>query len=146
MHGFTHVKATSTQGRHSPAPATTIIISPVGRGRFDAHLEGGALLVAASHQPFLDGCRALLAAGVDPSTIAIMRHAGSATDALRATVGVAAGLTVEDDRFGRPRFVRWRGPQCDGAAPPMRFSASPRARQRATPARAAVALSMEAAS
>lgn len=38
-----------------------------------------------------------------------MRHDGSAGDALRSTVGVAAGLTVTDaTKDGKPRLMKWQ--------------------------------------
>jgi hypothetical protein len=38
-----------------------------------------------------------------------MRHAGSDTIALKATVGVAAGLTVsEEGSTGAPQFTKWQ--------------------------------------
>jgi hypothetical protein len=66
-------------------------------------------LVEGSRTPFFDAARALLAAGLaDPSDTLVMRHAGSAHDALRARVGVAAKLMVrEETTDGKPRFVPW---------------------------------------
>jgi len=74
---------------------------------FDARLDG-RLLVSRSTQPLFDACRALIAEGVDPATPIVMRHAGSDTDALRATVGAAAGLTIWDDTVGKPVFKPWQ--------------------------------------
>ena len=76
-------------------------------GKFDARL-GERLIVEASRIPFCDGARVLLAKGLAaPGDLLIMRHAGSDHDALRAAVGVAAKLTV-NETVGTPRFVRWR--------------------------------------
>jgi hypothetical protein len=36
-----------------------------------------------------------------------MRHEGAPHDALRSTVGTAAGLTVRDDGGGKPVFQKW---------------------------------------
>jgi hypothetical protein len=105
---------------HQSDQPLVIVVEPVGhRGRFQARLDGG-VLVASSRTPFCDAARALLAEGVDPATRIMMRHAGSATDALTATVAVAAKLTVEDgDRV--PYFRRWRpsprAAQVPGIAP-----------------------------
>jgi hypothetical protein len=96
--------------------AVVIIVSPVGRGKFRAWLEGGPELVHASATPFLAGCRKLLALGYDPRQRAAMRHLGTDHDALSATIGAAAGLTVGEQ--GTPRFVRLPGdglPQHDGS-------------------------------
>jgi hypothetical protein len=60
---------------------------------------------ALSRQPFLDSARVLLAEGVPPQTRLTMRHVGSSTDSLTATVGAAAKLTVDESR---PRFVKWQ--------------------------------------
>jgi hypothetical protein len=82
----------------------TIITTPSRCGRYTAWL--GDRVLAHSRQPFLDAARELIALGCDPSAILLLRHAGSATVALRATVGGAARLTVDEDP--RPRFRRWR--------------------------------------
>jgi hypothetical protein len=63
--------------------------------------------VKRSAQPLLDGARALLAEGTDPAARLTMRHAGSAYDALRSTVGIAAKLTVTDATNGSPRLGQW---------------------------------------
>ena len=44
----------------------------------------------------------------------VMRHANFPDDALRSTVGVAAGLVVEDDSGGKPVFRKWRPDRFDG--------------------------------
>jgi hypothetical protein len=62
----------------------------------------------------LDAARVLLAEGVDPATPIAMRHAGANHDALRSTVGAAAGLTVKDGSTGRPGFRKHHAQ--DGAA------------------------------
>jgi hypothetical protein len=98
-----------------------IVVEPVGhRGRFRARLDG-RVVVASSRTPFCDAARALLAEGIDPATRIVMRHAGSATDALTATVAVAAKLTVEDGDDS-PRFRKWR-PLLKG---PSRWEGAPR--------------------
>jgi hypothetical protein len=106
-----------------------ILITAAKPGRFDAKLVGGGdvFLVESTRTPFLDSARALLAGGLAaPSDVLIMRHDGSEHDALRAAVGVAAKLTVNEDG---PRFVRHaperlaglrKGPQTPKPSPPMR--------------------------
>jgi hypothetical protein len=111
----------------------TILITPARPGRFDARLAGSdQYLVEGSRTPFCDAARALLAAGLaDPGDTLAMRHAGSEHDALRARVGVAAKLTVDETAGnGTPRFVRHRpdrfatlqqeGSQGVGISSPMR--------------------------
>jgi hypothetical protein len=57
--------------------------------------------------PFCDAARVLLAEGADPAAKFVMRHENSSYDALRSTVGAAAGLTVADDNGGKPIFRKW---------------------------------------
>ena len=85
-----------------------IIVTPTARrpGRYDARLEDGRVLVTASKQPFVDAARRLIGLGYDPTTVLVMRHAGSDTDCLTAQIGVAAKLRVKEDRNG-PRFVAY---------------------------------------
>lgn len=45
--------------------------------------------------------------GFDPSTTLVMRRVGSGTESLRATIGAAAALTVEDTKYG-PEFRPWK--------------------------------------
>jgi hypothetical protein len=77
-------------------------------GKFDGYI-GERQIVAASRTPFCDGARALLADGsARPNDSLIMRHAGSQHDALRASVAVAAKLTIkEETKDGKPRFESW---------------------------------------
>jgi hypothetical protein len=76
---------------------------------FDARI-GDRVVVQRTLQPLLDACRVLIAEGVDAKTRVVMRHEGRADDALRARVGVAAGLTVSEPSHGRqmPRFGRYQ--------------------------------------
>jgi hypothetical protein len=80
-------------------------------GKFEARLNGRLLCI--SHQPLLDAARILAGEGADPATRITMRHEAAAYDALRSTVGVAAGLTVRETETDGPRFVRWK-PFCRG--------------------------------
>jgi hypothetical protein len=103
----------------------TILVSSCGRGRFDARLPDSAqFLIEGSRMPFCDAARALLSAGLAaPSDRLIMRYVGSEHDALRASVAVAAKLTVrEETADGKPRFVPWTphpspSPRVQGASP-----------------------------
>jgi hypothetical protein len=79
-----------------------IVVAPVGRGRFRASF-GTRLLVESSTTPFLDAARVLAGERVDPSARIIMRHQGQDYDALRFTVGAAAGLDVKGDHFVKHR-------------------------------------------
>jgi hypothetical protein len=88
--------------RHTSEPLL-ITIAEAAPGRHEARL--GQVLLCKSAQPLLDGARALLAMGCDPSAALVMRREGSDLDALRTRVGVAAGLTVDETNI---RFARWK--------------------------------------
>jgi hypothetical protein len=90
------------------AKAVTIIVTPTAKrpGCYEARLGDGRALDSAPRQPFVDAARRLLALGYDPTTVLVMRHAGSDTDSLTAQIGAAAKLRVKEDRGG-PRFVLW---------------------------------------
>jgi hypothetical protein len=65
----------------------------------------GVRLTNATRQPFYDGARALLAAGVAPDTHLTASHAGASTVALQSTVGEAAKWSVaERDSGGLKRI------------------------------------------
>ncbi len=92
-------------------------------------------MVERSTTPFCDAARVLLAEGVDPVTRVVMRHAGSLADALRSTVGTAAGLTVADDTGGKPVFRTWKPYDAGSAvavASPMRQNESPAVHRAST--------------
>jgi hypothetical protein len=92
---------------HGEQQRLVIIIAPVDqRGGFSARLNGR--LLVTSRTPFLDAARCLIAEGSDPFSIIVMRHAGSEIDALRARLGVAAGLIIEERNARAPRFVPYR--------------------------------------
>src|SRR5260370_1144696 len=73
---------------------------------FDGKVDGRSV-VKRSTTPFCDAARVLLAEGADPAARFVMRHEGSPHDALRSTVGAAAGLTVVDNKGGKPIFTKW---------------------------------------
>jgi hypothetical protein len=89
--------------RQSDPPLVVLVETVDRRSRFRARL-GDRIIVESSRQPFFDAARALITEGCDPAVMLIMRHAGAATDALIAKVGVAARLTIREDRGG-PEFV-----------------------------------------
>jgi hypothetical protein len=102
-----------------PRPETTqthliIVSTSIGStgkplpSKFDARIDE-RLIVEQSRTPFVDGARALLKDNIaSPGDLLIMRHAGSNVDALRASVGIAAGLTIAEDG---PRFAKWTPPE-----------------------------------
>jgi len=73
-------------------------------GLFEARVDG-RMVCAKSRTPFLAAARVLLSEGHDPATVIVMRHAGSDLDCLKAKLGVAAKLAVDDDG---PYFVHWK--------------------------------------
>jgi hypothetical protein len=98
-----------------PPGLIDIVVSPEPRNpsnppaqcRFVAAI-GGRVLGAFS-APLCGSARVLLAEGIAPETCLRMRHAGSEVVALTTTVGVAAGLRVDEGvGSGAPRFAKWR--------------------------------------
>ena len=71
-------------------------------GQFVAPVRHG--VVPSSRQPFLDVAPALMAEGHDPGITIVLRHFGNTTDTLKAELGVAARLSVDEGRTG---FRRW---------------------------------------
>jgi len=71
-------------------------------------------IVERSTTPLCDAARVVLAEGVRSKAKIVMRHTGSLADALRSTVGAAAGLTTADDSGGKPVFRKWRRDRFDG--------------------------------
>ena len=98
---------------------------------FDAWLDGELLCV--SETPLLDAAGVLLKAGkADPGDMLVMRHAGAGAIALRARIGVAAGLTVEDRPSGqRIRLAKYR-PRTNAVTPRIARTASPVSKQPST--------------
>jgi hypothetical protein len=122
---------------HRPNEPLLIIIREATPGRHEAwHRQ---VLLCRSAQPLLDGARALLAAGCDPSAMLVMRREGGNLDALRTRVGVAVGLTVDETNI---RFARWKPRLCQigrTSIAPLRRPANPLAAgpfHRASDARA----------
>jgi hypothetical protein len=86
-------------------------------GHFRARL-GARVIIATTRQPLCDGARILLRGGVDPDAFAVMRHAGSGTDALRGRISAAAQLTVDENPRHRFRPIQaWDTPPAPVPAP-----------------------------
>jgi hypothetical protein len=108
-------------------PPIIVVVSPTkSAGHFQAKLQHtDEVLVQNSRQPFLDGARVLVLRGYDPGALLVMKHLGSDTVALRAPLGKAAKLTVEEGPHG-PRLVGFRtDPKTRVAAPPIAPSVGP---------------------
>lgn len=89
-----------------------VVVTPAGRGkyRYTARDGTGATvdgISGLSATPLLAAARKALAAGTPASAGLSMRHEGSAIVSFRTTVGIAAGLTVEETSSG-PRFRSFR--------------------------------------
>ena len=84
----------------------TITPAPRSHGRYQAHLDGDGRILCVSRTPFFDAARELIGDGHDPNLMLVLRHAGSDTGSLRAKLGSAAGLTVEETPYG-PKLRRW---------------------------------------
>ena len=83
-----------------------IILVPVNRrGRSCASLPDGTVLVGSSRQPFLDAARVLIAAGYDSDSWLEGWRPGATAFALRARLGIAAGLTVDETKTV---FAKWK--------------------------------------
>jgi hypothetical protein len=97
--------------RHKAADLTVMAIAIESvrgaPGNFAARLLGDDCILAQSRTPFCDAARKLLDLGFDPAAMLVMTRAGSATVCLRAPLGVAANLTVEESAHG-PVFRRYR--------------------------------------
>jgi hypothetical protein len=89
-----------------------IDVQPIGlrNGRYVPGFQAflGDHLLAESKTPFLSAARVLLREGVAPSTPFTMTHKDSSTVSLRSTVGVAAGLVVDETEKSAPRFKPYR--------------------------------------
>jgi hypothetical protein len=78
---------------------------------YDARLIGEEELLCSSNTVFLDAARLLLSSRrAEPDDVLILQHAGSNTQALRASIGDAAKLTIEERDAGPHiiRFARWK--------------------------------------
>jgi len=104
----------------------TIIVSPHIRrdgtkhpNAFDARLAGSDAVLCVSETLLFSAARVLLKTGkANADDVLAMRHAGSAHDALRARVGVAAGLVIEETRCG-PRRRKFKVPRSMALPPPI---------------------------
>jgi hypothetical protein len=80
-------------------------------------------ITTRAYAPVLALCRRLIEAGIDPDR-PLRVYRGDTLALVVRSIAEGARLTVEDNRLGHPRFVRWR-PRSDGAALPMRQKGAP---------------------
>lgn len=83
-----------------------ITIRPLGRGRFAASVCQCTL--CESKTPFLTAARVLQCEGIPDDTPITMKHEGADVVSMKATVGEAASLIVEETDGKGPRFKRYR--------------------------------------
>jgi len=103
-------------GKTNPIEGQAIIAELIGSNTCTA-----AGVTVVDHVPVLALCRALVKAGQD-SNRPLHAYRGHVLCLSVRSIGEGARLTVEDDRYGRPRLRRWR----DRA---RRYGAAPLARQ-----------------
>jgi hypothetical protein len=117
-HQFTAQSLSSNSLRPSGLLAYPNILEPVNRrGRSRALLPDGTVLVRSSRQAFLDAARVLIAAGYDPDSWLEGWRPGSTAFALRARLGVASGLTVDETRTV---FAPWKPFSPSAVSPSIR--------------------------
>jgi len=99
-------KATVERDDEGGAGTIRIILESVNRrGQSSASLPDGTVLVASSRQPFLDAARVLITAAYHPDSWLEGWRPGSTGFALRARLGIAAGLTVDETKTV---FAKWK--------------------------------------
>jgi hypothetical protein len=116
-------KASNAFGSPRPDAAanrTIITLKAGGRpGQSSARLPDGTVLVQASRQPFLEAARVLLNLGYPPELWLEGWRPGAAEFALRARLGISAGLTVDETRTV---FAQWKAFPSSAVASPVRYS------------------------
>lgn len=81
-----------------------VVVVEIGAGRHLAQIDGEN--ICRSHQPFVDSARVLLKRGFDPNIVLAMFRPNETAWALRATIGYAGRLTVDD--YHGTRFAPWK--------------------------------------
>jgi hypothetical protein len=115
-----------------------IILKRVNRhGRSSASLPDGTVLVGSSRQPYLDAARVLIATGYDPDKWLEGWRPESTGFALRARLGIAAGLTVDETRT---IFAPWKPFSPSAVSPSIRHSEIPATSTLAAPTLASLRL------
>lgn len=106
-------------------------------GRSSASLPDGTVLVGSSRQPYLDAARVLIATGYDPDNWLEGWRPESTGFALRARLGMAAGLTVDETRT---IFAPWKPFSPSAVSPSIRHSEIPATSTLAAPSLASLRL------
>lgn len=88
-------------------------------GHWRAFIANGTLLVPLSRQPVLDAARVLIRAGYPPAAWIEGWHPGASEFAMRARLGEAARLSVDETRT---IFVQWKPFPSSAVGSPKRFS------------------------
>ena len=114
---LTQLRGTGTRGNSLPTKNTQAIFAEL----IGSNTCTAAGITVLDHAPVLALCRALVAAGHEPSR-PLHAYRGDVLCLCVHSIGEGARLTIEDDQRGRPRLRRWR----DRA---RRYGAAPLARQ-----------------
>jgi hypothetical protein len=113
---------TAAQKALAAANRVILMLKPGRRaGQSSASLPDGTVLVQASRQPFLEAARFLLNLGYPPETWIEGWRSGATEFALRARLGTAAGLTVDETKTV---FAKWKPFLSSAVASPVRYSDS----------------------
>ena len=108
-------------GQANPIVAITVEARAIFAELIGSNTCTAAGITVVDHAPVLALCRALVTAGQDRNR-PLHAYRGGVLRLRVRSIGEGAQLTVEDDRYGRPRLRRWR----DRA---RRYGAAPLARQ-----------------
>lgn len=92
------------------------IVEIRNRGTFDAWHDG-ELICDQTKTPFLSAARVLLQRGADPNEMLEKVRCGSDQVDMRAPIGVAAKLNVNETGFG-PKFRTFKDGGADDDRPP----------------------------
>jgi hypothetical protein len=94
-------KKSDNSAQSSPAQLSIVIEpSPSKPGYFISWDADRSAVICVSRSPFVDSARCLVSGGNHPNCILEMRHAGRSDVSLRARLGHAAGLVVEEGAHG----------------------------------------------
>jgi hypothetical protein len=105
-------------GAITPGPAAATSGAAVAADLIGSDRCTAMGIAVRAYAPVLALCRRLIEAGIDPGR-PLHLYRGDTLALVVRSIDEGARLTVEDNRLGHPRFVRWR-PRSDGAALPMR--------------------------
>jgi len=103
--------------RRVPSNVFVVATSTSAAGFYELRLENQNRILCVSRQPFLDGARKLLALGYSASDVMVLRDSPLKDFRLRALIGRAAKLTV--DEHNGTVFAKWKGIHCSAGSTRM---------------------------